>query len=251
MISKIRKDNKGLVTIPIGQINVPLKIIFEKRNTVRVALGKDKAILRAPFYTKASLHEHIKMAHEWLLKIDAEQPDLIARFNFKYYDEENQILILGRDAYTIKMVEMETETGSIKLVGDTLSLEIPKNLNEHTKRNMVRDLLSKILIKRYKNVVSERIKLWNQHFFNKEIKGISLKYNTSNWGSCSASNRLNISSRCLLLPLDVFDYIIVHELSHLIEMNHSKAFWDVVKAVMPNYEEKEEWLKKNGSQLEF
>jgi hypothetical protein len=91
--------------------------------------------------------------------------------------------------------------------------------------------------------------MWNAHFFKKDIKGIHLKYNSTNWGSCSSDQRINISTRCLLLPMDVFDYIIVHELSHLIEMNHSPSFWNTVGLVMPNYKEKEIWLSENGHKL--
>jgi predicted metal-dependent hydrolase len=62
---------------------------------------------------------------------------------------------------------------------------------------------------------------------------------------------LNFSSRLLFAPQDVQDYVIIHELAHLIELNHSDAFWQLVADAMPNYSEKENWLKENGAACRF
>ena len=60
---------------------------------------------------------------------------------------------------------------------------------------------------------------------NNLIKGIFLKYNHSNWGSCSHNGNINLSTRLLFAPEAVQDYVIVHELAHLVEPNHSDRFW--------------------------
>ena len=71
-----------------------------------------------------------------------------------------------------------------------------------------------------------------------------LKWLSSRWGSCSLKRNINLN-RCLLAaPVDVLDYVIVHELCHLQEMNHSKKFWKLVKAIMPDFKDKVHWLKK-------
>ena len=62
---------------------------------------------------------------------------------------------------------------------------------------------------------------------------------------------MNLSTRLLFAPKDVIDYVIIHELAHLYEMNHSKKFWNIVSQVMPNYKEKEKWLSKNGRLCDF
>ena len=81
----------------------------------------------------------------------------------------------------------------------------------------------------------------------------SLKYNSvkitstrTRWWSCTSRRTLNFTYRLILLPKEVVDYIIIHELAHLKEMNHSRAFWNEVEKMMPNYKEHEMWLKKNG-----
>jgi len=84
-----------------------------------------------------------------------------------------------------------------------------------------------------------------------EINKISIKYNHSNWGSCSSKRNLNFSSKLLFAPDDVIDYVIIHELAHLKEANHSPKFWAIVAKAMPSYKEKKKWLSVNGKNLDF
>ena len=72
---------------------------------------------------------------------------------------------------------------------------------------------------------------------------IRVKNQKSRWGSCSSKQNLNFNWRLLMAPDVVLDYVVIHELCHLREMNHSKAFWSLVASVMPDYEKQEKWLK--------
>ena len=78
---------------------------------------------------------------------------------------------------------------------------------------------------------------------------ITIRNQRTRWGSCSAKGNLNFNCLLMLAPEDVLDYVIVHELSHRIEMNHSKRFWNVVSGVMPDYKAKIKWLKEHGEEL--
>ncbi|MCS7122892.1 MAG: M48 family metallopeptidase, partial [Candidatus Micrarchaeota archaeon] len=71
------------------------------------------------------------------------------------------------------------------------------------------------------------------------------------WGSCSSSNNLNFSWRLIMAPLEVIDYVVVHELVHTRIKNHSKAFWRMVEAVMPDYDRQRRWLRENGHMLKI
>ena len=78
---------------------------------------------------------------------------------------------------------------------------------------------------------------------------ITIKDTKSRWGSCSYQGNLNFCWRLILAPEEVLDYIVVHELCHRLEMNHSARFWAEVKRVLPEYEKGKEWLKENGLAL--
>lgn len=67
------------------------------------------------------------------------------------------------------------------------------------------------------------------------------------WGSCSAAGNLNFNWKLILMPPEILDYVVVHELAHRKELNHSKAFWSVVEQILPDYKERRRWLKTEGA----
>lgn len=78
---------------------------------------------------------------------------------------------------------------------------------------------------------------------------ISIKHQHTRWGSCSGKKNLNFNCLLMLCPREVLDYVVVHELCHLFEMNHSKRFWTLVARYCPTYASSRLWLKQNGSRL--
>lgn len=78
---------------------------------------------------------------------------------------------------------------------------------------------------------------------------VTIRNQKSRWGSCSAKGNLNFNCLLMKVPEDVRDYVIVHELCHRMEMNHSGRFWKLVEGVLPDYRERRKWLKENGNAL--
>ena len=78
---------------------------------------------------------------------------------------------------------------------------------------------------------------------------VAIRTQRTRWGSCSSKGNLNFNCLLGLTPPEVLDYVVVHELCHLIEMNHSKQFWDAVERIMPDYKVHRKWLKDNGNKL--
>lgn len=78
---------------------------------------------------------------------------------------------------------------------------------------------------------------------------VTIRAQKSRWGSCSSKGNLNFNCLLMLCPEDVRDYVVVHELCHRKEMNHSRRFWQELARVLPEYEKQRQWLKINGSSL--
>jgi predicted metal-dependent hydrolase len=92
-------------------------------------------------------------------------------------------------------------------------------------------------------LVKERIAVYNTHY-RVSVGRVSVKNHSSKWGSCSSKGNLNFNYRILFLPLPLVDYIVVHELCHRKEMNHSKAFWSLVKETVPYHVARRKELRK-------
>lgn len=82
-----------------------------------------------------------------------------------------------------------------------------------------------------------------------EYGGITIREQKTRWGSCSSKRNLNFNWKLVLAPRNVLDYVVVHELCHLIEMNHSPRFWAQVENVLPDYRYERKWLKDHGWML--
>ena len=78
---------------------------------------------------------------------------------------------------------------------------------------------------------------------------ISIRHQKTKWGSCSSGGNLNFNCLLMLAPEAVRDYVVVHELCHRKQMNHSEAFWAEVERVLPEYRETRKWLKTHGQEL--
>ena len=84
-----------------------------------------------------------------------------------------------------------------------------------------------------------------------KYSSVKLSIAKSKWGSCSYDNKLLFSWRLIMCPTEVIEYVVVHELAHIIEKNHSKAFWNEVKKVLPDYKEHRKWLKDNSGLMDL
>lgn len=91
-------------------------------------------------------------------------------------------------------------------------------------------------------LVESRVEYFNK-FYGFDVKSIKIRNQKTRWGSCSRTGNLNFNFKILFLPEHLCDYIIVHELCHLAEMNHSKAFWSLVGEQVPDYKARRQNIK--------
>lgn len=95
------------------------------------------------------------------------------------------------------------------------------------------------------NLITERVEYFS-NLYGYQYNRISIKDQRTRWGSCSKKGNLNFNYKILFLPKDIQDYVVLHELCHLKELNHSKQFWNLVSNILPNYRESRGELKQHS-----
>lgn len=237
----------GRLILKIEGRDIPLDVYKERRSSIRISIGKKSLILRVPIViTKALLIEHVEWAKVWVQKQLIKDPNVLDHYYVDNY-EDGDLVHIADKSYVLRLKEESRKTSTGKLVGDNLlMIKLNRELTTESKQQIITKLIRRLIALDQTPTVAERILELNDRYFQKPIKQVKLKYNTSNWGSCSSSSNINISTRLLCAPKEVQDYVFIHELAHLEELNHSPRFWKLVSDVMPDYKQKEKWLKENS-----
>jgi predicted metal-dependent hydrolase len=161
-----------------------------------------------------------------------------------------QPLVSGRSlSFAGRKLTLEVRAGApsgrfrVALAGDVLTLTLPVADDETARRAL------EIWFRKQAPVVfAERLGMYNARYGYRYGR-VSIKEQKSRWGSCSRLGNLNFNWRLLLAPLSVLDYVVVHELCHLKEMNHSARFWQLVASTCPDYMAQRRWLRQHGHEL--
>lgn len=200
---------------------------------------------------KSEIENELAKVKDWCKKEFSKNPDLLNRFRVIVYQNGEFIRVFGQDFKLLFFREKRKGITGKLTKENYVELKIPVDADELQVQEAIGKLLSRIFSSYFLKDVVDRVNYFNKTYYQEPIENIRLKNNQSNWGSCSSKRNINLSSRLLFAPLDVLDYVIVHELAHLKEMNHSARFWKIVHDVMPNYQEKEKWLSTYGDTLKY
>lgn len=214
------------------------KIIRSRRKTISIIVTDDaELIIRAPIRTSFKyLKSLVNEKNSW---IKAKLKEILSKPKpkVKEFISGETFLYLGK---SYKLIIVDNVREDIELKDDQF-LSVTKSPN-------IRD----ILIDWYRSEAWKRIKeRCNYYSETTGYKPLSIKITNAQkrWGSCSSRGTINFNWRLIMAPLEVIDYVVVHELVHLEHRNHSKLFWDKVKTILPDFRTKQKWLKDNGLYL--
>lgn len=213
------------------------KIIKSKRKNYRI-LVDDSAnlIIHAPIWaTKNEIQEVIEKHHNWIISKKNIAEDKKNRFKPKSIIDGELFQFVGKN-YPLKIVE-----------GTKFALKFDKeqfNFNIYFKEYW-KEIFKKWYKLNGRKILIERVQFYStKHGF--KVKDIKISNAQKRWGSCSGDGNLNFSWRLVMAPIDVIDCVVVHELAHIIFKDHSKNFWNKVESILPEYNNADIWLNKNG-----
>lgn len=217
------------------------KIIRTKRRTLALQVTREgQVIVRAPRTVSQKVISDFVLKHsDWIIKKrDGALLLLKSNLSRRFADGET-FYFLGK-AYGLTLIEGKST--EIHFDG---GFYLTKSLQKQARSRFIDWYSRKAL-----EIIGERAR----HYAS--ITG--LNYNrlritgaNSRWGSCGANNNIRFSWRLVMAPLEIIDYVVVHELVHIRIKNHSKEFWDTVGTTYPAYRQCRIWLKENGRKLEI
>ncbi len=248
-----KKVHEQRDTLQFGDLQVPVRVITESgRYNTRASLTNNAMIIRLPRQLNtAERSGQLREMLLWAKNLHAEKPEAFAHFRTATLAEKYRFSIRNQE-FIISVATHKLRTHRIVEVGPG-QLEIGLQAGDARvgQGKMVPKLLAKYFGGRYLPEVTERVQELNARYFQRPINHVKLSDTYSRWGSCSHKGNINLATRLLLAPGEVLDAVIIHELAHLVQQNHSPKFWALVERALPNYREYDEWLKDHGKELLF
>jgi len=231
----------------IGAEVIEYQIDYRRRKTMAISINRHGTIrVAAPRGTAARLvHEWVRSKSGWiagkLAEIQVAQGQQVQRS----YQTGESLPFLGQD-YTLRLQpDSRASRPRISLAEGTLTLAMAD-----CSPTAVRQTLETW----YRNAARRHIHQRLEHYqtrLGKRPGRIAIRDQQTRWGSCSAKGNLNFNWRVMMAPATIVDYLVVHELCHLVHLDHSPQFWNLVAAILPDYRERKEWLRKNGPGLQL
>lgn len=175
------------------------------------------------------------------------------RKTVQVYEQDTGVgLKIGADIktklHTLKIVETEQPKPAYEIKQDMIILSIPKQVDFSRIEKIVQQFLVEIYTIEARQYLPKRVKHYAEKFGFKYGR-LTFRNNSSNWGSCSAEDNISLNIKLMKLPDEIIDYVILHELCHTVEKNHSVAFWKLVGKVCPNYSTLRESLRKYNTRI--
>jgi predicted metal-dependent hydrolase len=212
---------------------IPYTLIRSRRKTVAIYVTKNAAVeVRAPLsMPKSGIDNFVKSKTQWILSHQTIIKQRLAEKSAFTLDYGDMLTLCGR-LYPIR------EKGAASVGFDGEAFLIPHGLAS--------DEIKKTAVQIYRSA-AKRLLTHKTAIFAEQMGVIpsAVKINgaKTRWGSCSGKNSINFSWRLIMADEQVIDYIVVHELAHIREHNHSPRFWAIVQSVLPDYKERKRQLK--------
>ena len=215
----------------------------KRRRTISLQIKEDgEIVIMAPYHTpKWEIEKFVQGKQSWIVEKISEKEKQIKEVEKMFLPGE-RFLYLG-EWYPLEMQESRGKEPPLRLSFGNFILN-----KDHIEE--ARDLFSNWYKREAKEKITKRVDYYSKRF-QLFPEGIKITSARSRWGSCSRENRLSFSWRVIMASLAVIDYILIHELAHIREKNHSKKFWTYLESALPDYRKHRLWLKENGHLLEL
>ena len=187
---------------------------------------------------------------KWIIEKQEQVKKNTDAISVKQFVSGESFPYLGR-YYRLKVMQLNGETeDKCRLVGGRLVVEINGKANSKYDKSAIKKALMNWYLQHAEDKIGERV-IRIAQLVGKGPVSIKIKNQDKRWGSCSKSGIIRFNWKVIMAPISIMDYVIVHELCHLIHPHHSPQFWRRVQSVIPDYRRKRDLLKTKSLQMNF
>jgi predicted metal-dependent hydrolase len=158
----------------------------------------------------------------------------------KIYDQ-GEVFLYGGTSYPIEILSNEAQEQDYVFFDQEKICVYVKQHNDES----IKKALKRFYYQRCKALVEARIRVYQPEFKIKP-RAIRITDNSTNWGTCNSKMEFTFNWKLAMAPIDVVDYVVVHEMCHMVHMNHDRSFWRLVGKILPDYETRSNWLNLSG-----
>ena len=236
---------KGEVQV-IDGFEFPVEVIWtDRKRSASIYLDGESIKVRVPKgLSDSRVRDLIVKKSPWI-KRKLKEAELTAPTKPKEFVSGETFSYLGKN-YRLKV--LSGDTPSLKLRGGYLEAKISISGSSETQEEEVKSLL----MDWYRRHAQQRLEEKTDRYakaLQVEPNSVSVKDYKSRWGSCSTKGDISYNWRIVIAPHRIVDYVVVHELCHLLEHNHSAIYWRHVERVISDFQKCREWLKQNSERL--
>lgn len=222
-------------------------IVRSRRTTADIVVERDgRVIVRAPAeFPDARIEDIVQSKRYWIYKTLAEWRDLNATRVLREYRNGEGFLYLGR-SYRLSLVADQ----HVPLLLRNGRFCLRRDLVDRGEVAAAKAAFREYFIARGQERLVQRVGYYASKV-GVAPRDIDVRELGNRWASCSPSGNLAFHWKCMMAPPTVIDYIVVHELCHFHSLDHTVAFWNEVDKVLPDYQERKQWLRKNGAAMDL
>jgi len=218
----------------------------ERRRTLTITVHPDnRVVVSAPTtYPRKKILQFVEKKSDWVRKVLQANLQKARQSQGRKFQTGEKFLYLGRE-YVLRL-ELGTPS-PIVLENGHILVRLPA-AGQAAEPSAVRKHLLNWYMARALVKVKEKVPVYSD-LLGVKPRLVIIKSLKSRWGSCSVHGRISLAWNIIMAPEEVLDYLIVHELCHLVHHDHSSAYWRLVESVLPNHRERRLWLRNHGECL--
>ncbi|MEX2159681.1 MAG: SprT family zinc-dependent metalloprotease [Dehalococcoidia bacterium] len=230
-----------------GTIAYRLRRSRRRRRTLEVSVDATGLLsVAVPMRTtRAEIDAFLHGKRAWIRKQLEEHRNGARRLPERSFATGESLPYLGRHLLVDVVDASDAPRTAVRLAGERLELRVPAGLFGDERRSHISDALERWYMSRARATLLERVRYFAPQV-GAQPKRVVVKSQKTRWGSCGNDGTLRFNWCLVMAPLPVIDYIAVHELCHLRRPGHSKAFWQLVATVLPDYQLRKAELRREG-----